>query len=41
VNHSIERRVAIVTVADIRTAFIQTGYRVREIDKISVSLMLV
>jgi hypothetical protein len=41
VNHSIERRVAIVTLADIRTAFIQTGYRVRKIDKISVSVMLV
>jgi hypothetical protein len=41
VNHSIECRVAIVTLADIRCAFVQTGYRLPEIDKISGSLMLV
>ena len=39
-NHSTKRKVAIVTLADIRTTFVQTGYRERKIDKISVSLML-
>lgn len=40
-NHLIELRVAIVTLADIRTVFIQTGFKVRKIGKISVSLLLI
>ena len=39
-NHSIDLRVAIITLAGIGTAFIQTGFKVRKIDRISVSLLL-